>query len=108
MRGRLVRSLHAQSLLGGPSSVVQQQTFIHGAEYPHCMIHGERNTVTETPSLSHPWVKKVFADWFLHRQPQDGDSLSGPTLSGHAQLRAQRDALRCQDLVGELKLGPTS
>lgn len=69
------------------------------------MIHCEGNTVTETPSLS-PWVKKGFADGFLHRQPQDGDSLSGPALSGHAQLRAQSCALKCQDLVGELKRVP--
>lgn len=70
------------------------------------MLPCEGNKVTETLSLPRPWVKKGFADdWFLHRQPQDGNRLSGPALSGHAQLRAERHALRCQDLVGELNNG---
>lgn len=55
--------------------------------------------MTETPPLSRPWVKKGLAGCFLHRLLQDGDGLSGPALPGHVQLRADRHALRCQDVV---------
>lgn len=73
------------------------------------MCHCEGNTVTETPPLSRPWVKKGLAGCFLHRLLQDGDGLSGPALPGHVQLRADRHALRCQDVVvggGGLKQAP--
>lgn len=70
------------------------------------VLHCEGNTAIGT--AAHLWVRKGFADWFLHREPQDGDGLRGPALSGHAQIRAERHALRCQDLVGELKQDPTS
>lgn len=58
-----------------------------------------KKTAIEIPSFSHPWVKKGGDGWFLHRQSQDGEGLSGSTPSSHIQLVAERPALRCQGMV---------
>lgn len=81
------------------SGCLEWQIYIHGAGYPKGMFPTVKKTAIEVPSSSHPWVKKGGDGWFLHRQSQDGEGLSGSTPSRHIQLGAERPALRCQGMV---------
>lgn len=80
------------------SGCLEWQIYIHGAGYPKGMFPTVKKTAIEIPSSSHPRVKKGRDGWFLHRQSQDGESLSGSTPSSHIQLGAERPALRCQGM----------